>query len=102
MAPANVKTEMGLHEPADLVRAICGYYTQCVVGPEAGALTPVVTESGMSVIDTTMMPCQLQMGVFAGAGVLTRMFRDNALVEKSCRAKGDSTCTYDFTFTARY
>jgi hypothetical protein len=102
IAPANVKAEMGLNEPADLVRAICSNYTQCVVGPEAGALTPLVTESGMSVIDTTMMPCQLQMGVFAGAGTLTRMFRDSALVEKSCRSKGDSTCVYDFTFASHY
>jgi hypothetical protein len=95
---ANVKVAMGLKEPADLVRSICGYYTQCVVGPEAGALTPNLTESGVSVTDTTMMPCQLQMGVFIGAGTVTGMFRDNTLVEKRCRAKGDPACVYEFTF----
>lgn len=99
--PGNVKAAMGLKEPVDVVRALCTNYTQCVVGPEAGDLTPLITESGVSVIDTTMMPCQLQMGVFAGAGVLTRMFRDTALVEKHCRARGDSTCVYDFTFPTR-
>ncbi len=99
--PGNVKAAMGLNEPADLVRALCTNYTQCVLGPEAGALTPVDMESGIRVIDTTMMPCQLQMGVFAGAGELTRLYRDSALVEKQCRAKGDSSCVYDIAFTAR-
>src|SRR5262249_23042945 len=37
IAPSDVKAAMGLKEPADLVRSICGYYSQCVVGPEAGA-----------------------------------------------------------------
>jgi len=100
--PADVKTAMKIKEPVDLVRVICGYYSQCVVGAEAGALTPLITETGISVIDTTMMPCQLQMGVFAGAGMLTRMFRDSSLVEKQCRARGDATCVYDFTFNFRY
>lgn len=96
---ANVKTAMNIKEPPDLVRAICGYYSQCVVGPEAGALSPMITHAGVSVTDTTIMPCQLQMGVFVGAGTMTGMFRDSALVEKRCRAKGDPACVYDFTFT---
>jgi hypothetical protein len=98
---ANVKAEMGVKEPADLVRAICGHYTQCVVGAEAGALTPVAGEAGVSVsvVDTTIMPCQLQMGVFVGAGMMTGMYRDFAMVEKRCRSKGDATCVYDFTFS---
>ena len=56
----------------------------------ADAKTAVVT-------DTTFMPCQLQMGVFLGAGKLTGLFRENALVEKRCRSKGDSVCVYEFT-----
>lgn len=96
--PSNVKPAMGIKEPPDLIRAICGYYSQCVVGPEAGTLAPMITHSGVSVTDTTMMPCQLQMGVFVGAGTLTGMFRDNAVSEKRCRAKGDQACVYEFTF----
>ncbi|MBC7977079.1 MAG: hypothetical protein H7138_19045 [Myxococcales bacterium] len=95
---ANVKAEMGIKDGPDLVRAICGYYTQCVVGPESGALTPMVSDGGMTVTDTTVMPCQLQMGVFVGAGIMTGLFRDSALVEKRCRSKGDSACVYEFTF----
>jgi len=94
----NVKAEMGIKDASDLVRAICGYYSQCVVGPEAGALTPMVTDSVMTVTDTTVMPCQLQMGVFVGAGTMTGLFRDSALVEKRCRSKGDPACVYEFTF----
>ncbi|HEX3758658.1 MAG TPA: hypothetical protein VHW23_08120 [Kofleriaceae bacterium] len=97
--PSNVKAAMGLKEPPDLIRAICGHYSQCVVGPEAGAMSPMITHGGVTVTDTSMMPCQLQMGVFVGAGTMTGMFRDSALVEKRCRAKGDPTCVYDFTFT---
>lgn len=98
---ANVKAEMGIKEPGDLVRAICGHYSQCVVGPEAGALTPMIADSGVSVsvTDTTIMPCQLQMGVFVGAGMMTGMYRDTALVERRCRSKGDAACVYDFTFS---
>jgi hypothetical protein len=96
---ANVKVAMGLKEAPDLIRAICGYYSQCVIGPEAGALAPMITHGGVSVTDTSMMPCQLQMGVFVGAGMMTGMFRDSSLVEKRCRAKGDPSCVYEFTFT---
>lgn len=96
--PANVKVAMGLKEPADLIKSICGYYSQCVTGPEAGALAPTVTRYGVTVTDTTMMPCQLQMGVFVGAGTMTGMFRDSALMERQCRNKGDAACVYDFTF----
>jgi hypothetical protein len=95
---SNVKAAMNLKEPADLIRTICGYYSQCVVGNEAGALTPGVSETGITVTDTTMMPCQLQMGVFVGAGTMTSMFRDSTLVEKRCRAKGEPACVYEFTF----
>ena len=49
--------------------------------------------------DSSMMPCQLQMGVFVGAGTMTGMFRDSSLVEKRCRAKGDAACVYEFTFS---
>jgi hypothetical protein len=59
----------------------------------------MVTHGGVSVTDTSMMPCQLQMGVFVGAGTMTGMFRDSSLVEKKCRAKGDPACMYEFTFT---
>lgn len=95
----NVKAEMGIKDAGDLVRAICGYYSQCVVGPESGALTPTTTDVGVSVTDTTVMPCQLQMGVFVGAGTMTGLFRDSAVVEKRCRSKGDAACVYDFTFS---
>jgi hypothetical protein len=94
-----VKVAMGLKEPPDLIRAICGYYSQCVIGPEAGSLAPMVTHGGVAVTDSSMMPCQLQMGVFVGAGTMTGMFRDSSLVEKRCRAKGDAACVYEFTFS---
>jgi hypothetical protein len=93
---ANVKVAMDIKSPADLVRLICGAYTTCVLGPDAGALTPEVTGSTAVVTDTTFMPCQLQMGVFLGAGKLTGLFRENALVEKRCRTKGDTVCVYEF------
>jgi hypothetical protein len=93
----NVKAGMGLKEPVDLIRAICSHYSQCVIGPEAGAMTPTITNSNVTVTDTSMMPCQLQMGVFLGGGSMTGMFRDSALVEKRCRGKGDTVCVYEFT-----
>ncbi|HEX2688598.1 MAG TPA: hypothetical protein VHN14_18350 [Kofleriaceae bacterium] len=96
---ASVKEAMGIKDAADLVRLICtSYVEQGVVGSDAGTLTPMVTDSGMSVTDTTFMPCQLQMGVFLGAAKMTGLFRDSALVEKRCRAKGDTVCAYDFIF----
>lgn len=95
---SNVKAAMGLNTGADLVRSICGYYSQCVVGSDAGALTPMIADGMVSVSDTTIMPCQLQMGVFLGAGRMTGLFRDSALVEKRCRSKGDPSCVYEFTF----
>jgi hypothetical protein len=93
---ANVKAAMNVKTPADLVQLICGAYTTCVVGTDAGALTAEVAGSTALVTDTTFMPCQLQMGVFLGAGKLTGLFRENALVEKRCRSKGDKVCIYDF------
>lgn len=92
---AGVKAAMSLTSGADLVRHICGAYNMCVVGPDAGALTPQVGTSMATVTDTTFMPCQLQMGVFLGAAKLTGLFRESALVEKRCRARGDSACVYD-------
>jgi hypothetical protein len=58
----------------------------------------VITENGVTVTDTTFMPCQMQMGVFLGAARMTNLFRESALVEKRCRAKGDTVCVYEFTF----
>ena len=94
---ANVKAAMNITTGADLIRAICEAWTKCVVGEDAGLLAPEVVGSTVTVTDTTFMPCQLQMGVFLGAGKLTGLYRDSALVEKRCRAKGDSACVYDFT-----
>ena len=96
---ANVKAAMNIKTPADLVQVICSAYTTCVVGTDAGALTAEVAGATALVTDTTFMPCQLQMGVFVGAGTMTGMFRDSSLVEKKCRAKGDPACVYEFTFT---
>jgi hypothetical protein len=97
ISTANVKAAMGLKTGADLIRTICTAYTQCVIGSDAGTLIPEVAGSTVTVTDTTFMPCQLQMGVFLGAGKVTGLYRDNALVERRCRAKGDSVCVYDFT-----
>jgi hypothetical protein len=96
--PGNVKTAMDIKVPADLVRTICEAYSRCVVGEDAGMLAPEVQGSTVVVTDTTIIPCQLQMGVFLGAGKLTGLFRENVLVEKRCRNKGDSVCSYEFVF----
>jgi hypothetical protein len=95
---ANVKSAMNIKDPADVVRVVSDRYTQCVVGSDSGALTYVDTDFGMTVTDTTIVPCQLNIGVYLGAGRLTGLFRDKALVEKRCRGKGDTVCAYDFTF----
>jgi hypothetical protein len=96
----NVKEAMGIKDRNDLIRLICtSYSTQGVLGANAGTLTPAETESGMLVTDTTFIPCQLQMGVFVGAGMMTGMFRDSALVEQKCRSKGAQACVYSFTFS---
>lgn len=95
---ANVKTAMDIKTPADLIRTICQAYSQCVVGKDAGAMTVQAQGSTATVTDTTIIPCQLQMGVFLGAGKLTGLFRENALFERRCRAKSDSTCSYEFVF----
>ncbi|HEX8112535.1 MAG TPA: hypothetical protein VF516_32615 [Kofleriaceae bacterium] len=96
--PGNVKTAMDIKVPADLVRTICEAYSRCVVGEDAGTLTPESHGSTVTVTDTTIIPCQLQMGVFLGAGKLTGLFRENVLIEKRCRNKGDSVCSYEFVF----
>jgi len=93
-----VKAAMQLQTGADLVRRICGAYNDCVVGADAGSLVPEIVGASASVTDTTFMPCQLQMGVFLGAGRLTGLIRENALVETRCRLKGDSACVYEFAF----
>lgn len=98
IAPANVQTAMDIKVPADLVRTICEAYSRCVVGEDAGTLTPEISGTNVIVIDDTIIPCQLQMGVFLGAGKLTGLFRENALVERRCRNKGDSVCSYEFVF----
>jgi len=95
---ANVKSAMNIKDAADVVRVVSDRYLQCVVGSDSGALTYVDTDFGMTVTDTTIVPCQLNIGVFLGAGRLTGLFRDKALVEKRCRGKGDTVCAYDFTF----
>ena len=97
IAPANVRTAMRLRTAADLVRLICDAWTKCVVGPDAGALTPEITESRLAVVDTTFLPCQLQIGVFLGAGKLTGLYRDSAVTETRCRLRGDGACVYEFT-----
>ncbi|TMQ07123.1 MAG: hypothetical protein E6J90_44305 [Deltaproteobacteria bacterium] len=96
--PANVRAAIDLKNGADLVRFICGAYSECVIGSDAGLLSPEVVGATVTVTDTTIIPCQLQMGVFLGAGKLTGLYRDNVLVEKRCRAKGDSACSYEFVF----
>ena len=96
--PGNVKAAMDIKVPADLVRTICTAYSTCVVGKDAGVLAFEAQGPMVTVTDSTIIPCQLQMGVFLGAGKLTGLFRENALAEKRCRAKGDSVCTYEFVF----
>lgn len=95
---ANVKAAMEIKTQADLIRTICDAYGRCVVGKDAGTLAIQVEGSTSNVTDTTFMPCQLQMGVFLGAGKLTGLFRENVLFERRCRAKGDSVCSYEFVF----
>ncbi|HEU4731005.1 MAG TPA: serine/threonine-protein kinase [Kofleriaceae bacterium] len=93
---ADVKAAMNLRHATDLVRLICEAYSKCVVGSDAGTLMPKVTGSRATVTDTTFMPCQLQMGVFLGAGKLTGLLRETALTETRCRVRGDSVCAYEF------
>jgi hypothetical protein len=98
IAAGDVKTAMNITTPADLVRTICTAYSGCVVGDDAGVLTPDAAGATVTVNDSTIIPCQLQMGVFLGAGKLTGLFRESALTEKRCRNKGDSVCSYEFVF----
>lgn len=95
----NVMGAMGITNRQELIGVICSSYsTQGVLGSGAGSLTPTPTGSGISVTDTTFMPCQLQIGVFIGAGKMTNLFRESAVAERRCRAKGDTACVYEFTF----
>lgn len=98
ISPPDVRTALNLNTPADLVRTICSAYSTCVVGDDAGVLTPETVGSNVTVYDSTIIPCQLQMGVFFGAGKLTGLFKENVLTEKRCRNKGDSVCAYEFVF----
>ena len=93
-----VKAAMDLRSPSDLIRVICAAYSTCVVGEQAGTLTAGLEGSRTTVTDTSCMPCQLQMGVFLGAGQMTGLFRDSALTETRCRSRGDSVCVYEFAF----
>ena len=93
---ASVKEALNLKTGVDVVSFICDAWTKCVIGPDAGMMVPEITGNTVSVTDTTFLPCQLQMGVYLGAGKLTGLFRESALVERRCRAKGDTVCVYDF------
>jgi hypothetical protein len=93
-----VNTAMDLRSPTDLIRVICDAYSKCVVGDDAGVLRPQIEGTRVTVTDDTIIPCQLQMGVFLGAGQLTGLFRDSVLTEPRCRSRGDSVCVYEFAF----
>jgi len=93
---SNVKAAMQLKDGVDLIRLICTSYNVCVVGSDSGALIPEMMGSSVSVTDTTFLPCHMQMGVFLGAGKLTGLIRESSCIERRCRAKGDSVCSYDF------
>jgi hypothetical protein len=98
IALPDVRTAMNLNTPADLVRTICSAYSTCMIGDDAGVLTPETLGANVTVYDSTLIPCQLQMGVFLGAGKLTGFFREDVLTERGCRNKGDSVCAYEFVF----
>jgi hypothetical protein len=85
----------GRDRAAELVPWICRAWAQCVTGSDAGALTAELSGSTATVIDTTFLPCQLQIGVFLGAGKATGLFRETALAERRCRSKGDPACVYE-------
>jgi len=93
-----VKAAMDLRSPGDLIRVICAAYSTCVVGEQAGTMTAGIEGTRTTVTDTSCMPCQLQMGVFLGAGQMTGLFGDRALTETRCRGRGDSVCVYEFAF----
>jgi hypothetical protein len=96
--PANVKVAMGLNNGMDLLRTICTNYSQAVIGADAGAMTLTPTNSGCIFTDTTFLPCAIQVGSLLGGGQVTGLFRDSAVAEKRCRAKGDTVCAFEFTF----
>jgi hypothetical protein len=84
-----------LESALDVVPWICRAWGQCVTGSDAGALTAELSGSKAIVTDTTFLPCQLQIGVFLGAGKATGLYRETALVERGCRSKGNSACVYE-------
>lgn len=93
--PAKVRAALRVTTGGDLVRAICAAYTTSIVGPDAGALVADVTSAGATITDTGFLPCQLQIGVLLGAGALTGLFGDAALIETRCRSRGDVVCAYE-------
>ena len=95
---ADIKASLRLRSGTDLVRLICDAYNKCVVGTDAGSLSARITGTIATVTDTTFMPCQLQMGVFLGAGKLTGLYCDSVLTEKRCRLRGDAACVYELAF----
>jgi hypothetical protein len=98
IAKANIKSALGFTTGGDVIRFICDSYGKCVVGPDAGTLSSEISgevSGNLAVItDTTFLPCQLQIGVFLGAGKYTGLFNERPVVERSCRARGDSVCVY--------
>jgi hypothetical protein len=96
--PTHVRTALQVSSGGDLVRTLCGAYTDCIVGPDAGALVADVTAGGATITDTSFLPCQLQIGVLLGAGALTGLFSDAALVETCCRSRGAGACAYALAF----
>jgi len=91
--PANARTALQVTTGGDLVRAICGIYTACVTGAEAGALVADLTSAGATITDTSFLPCQLQIGA------LTGLCCASALIETRCRSRGDAACAYELAFT---
>ena len=95
---ANAKATLGLATPDDLIRFVCDAYSKSVIGSDAGALEPSTAGSTTTVTDTSVVPCELNMGVFTGAGQVTGLFRSNVVTERRCRANGNHACSYDFAF----
>ena len=96
IAKANIRAALGFNTGADVIRFIAESYSKVVIGPDAGNLIPEVSGSTVTVTDDTFLPCQLQIGVFLGAGKHSGLFHDRPVVERSCRAKGDKLCVYQF------
>jgi hypothetical protein len=96
--PANVKVALNITKPEDVIRAVCDGFRRSATGSDAGEIVHSTTGSTTTVTDTTFVPCALFMGIFLGAGNLTKLFRHNALIERRCRGNGERACSYDFVF----